>query len=498
MKPCLLLLLSAGHLLAQQMAGGKIVVQREFPDTPDGRNKFSGFLPGVRFPAFLLADLVEEDFRHETVPHLRGSNRTALLQRKFEQFYRDTPFRLATLLQRQSSGRRDDDMLFSALTHPALITPWLEIMQSRQTPLAGIYSVAHISAALLEKQPSNHLLLISWEKQAGLRQSYFSGRHLQFSRLTPIRSEQTFPAAVANELPRTWQYLKSLSLLPSGQTLGVRILCQAKDRAALEAEELPSEADISYEFADLNGIAGQLKFDCRFTDSDATQLFLHLLAAGQPQANYANVAQRHYHSLWQLRRELHWSSAALLLSSLAWAAADASQSSTNAAEAVSLNALTQRIQDETRQIAPAFPDSSIAASDIKTGVSVMRRLDQAALAPDKLLHPLSMVLERYPQIELDELSWQTNANEPASTNALSDAPAQVIILKCRLTGFSGGHRAALNYLEHFQHDLTARGYRVTSLDKPLDLSPDGSIADQRETRAGPFGFSLKLSPGGKT
>jgi len=38
----------------------------------------------------LLVDLIEEDFRQEAVPHLLGSKRTALLQRKLEQFYRGT------------------------------------------------------------------------------------------------------------------------------------------------------------------------------------------------------------------------------------------------------------------------------------------------------------------------------------------------------------------------------------------------------------------------
>ena len=144
MKSCLLLFLSAGHLHAQQMAGGKIVAQREFPGTPDGRADFAAFLQTAEYPTCLLADLVEENFRHETVPHLSGSSRTALLRRKFEQFYRGTPFHQAMLLQRQQTGRRDDDMLFSALTNPALITPWLEIMLAQQTPLAGIYSVPQI------------------------------------------------------------------------------------------------------------------------------------------------------------------------------------------------------------------------------------------------------------------------------------------------------------------------------------------------------------------
>src|SRR3989338_4306104 len=128
MKNTLLLFLSAGHLHAQFMANGKIATQRGFPSTPDGHEEFAGFLKAVTCPAYLLVDLIEEDFRQETVPHLIGSKRTAMLQRKIEQFYRGSPFHQATLLKRQKTGRRDDDILFSALTNPSHIMPWLNIM----------------------------------------------------------------------------------------------------------------------------------------------------------------------------------------------------------------------------------------------------------------------------------------------------------------------------------------------------------------------------------
>ena len=250
------------------------------------------FCKAVSCPAYLLVDLIEEDFRQETVPHLIGSKRTALLQRKLEQFYRGSPFHQATLLQRQKTGRRDDDMLFSALTNPSLITPWLDIMQAQQIPLAGIFSVPQISAPLVKDHPSNYLLLISWEKFSGLRQTYFSEHRLQISRLTPVHAELSFHDAVAKELPRTYQYLKSLSLLPSGQILDVRILCHRNDMDSLQAE-LPHSPDMRYDFADIEGIGKQLKIDYLFTDSDASQIFLQHLAARPPKTHYANSSHTH-------------------------------------------------------------------------------------------------------------------------------------------------------------------------------------------------------------
>ena len=217
-------------------------------------------------------------------------------------------------------------MLFSALTNPSLITPWLNVILAQKTPLAGIYSVPQISAPLVKDHPSNHLLLISWEKYSGLRQTYFSQHHLQISRLTPVHAELTFHDAVVKELARTYLYLKSLSLLPAGQILDVRILCHADDRNELR-KKLPDDADMRYDFADIETVGKQLKIDHRFTDSDASQIFLHQLVASRPKSDYSNAEHTRYHTLRQMRVAFNWSAVVLLIASVIWAAATFLQSS---------------------------------------------------------------------------------------------------------------------------------------------------------------------------
>lgn len=492
MKHRLLLFLSSDRLHAQLMDGGKIASQYEFSDSPDGHDAFAVMLQSVSCQTYLLVDLIEEDFRQETVPHLIGGKRNALLQRKFEQFYRATPFRQATLLQRQKGGRRDDDMLFSALTNPALIVPWLDIMLAQRVPLVGIYSVPQISAPLVKDHPSSHLLLISWEKYSGLRQTYFSDHRLQISRLTPITADVSFHQAVVTELGRTYQYLKSLSLLPAGQTLDVRLMGHHRDLVDLQME-LPRDADMRYEFVDLAQVAKQFRIDYDFADSDASQVFLHQLVAEPPKAHYANAEHTRYNMLCRLRSALNWGSAALLLSSLLLAAAGIWQSSSDAGEAAELKAQAMRTQEEIRNITLSFPATKTPASDMKSAVQIMRKLNRYGQIPDEVLRPLSATLDRYPQVELDGLAWHTDASEPVADNTLADVPARIVTLDGRLTGFAGDYRAALNYLEDFRGALGAQGYQVTVLRRPLDVSPTGSISDQREAGAGMPGFSLKLS-----
>lgn len=492
----LLLFLSASQLHAQLMAGGKITVRHEFGNSNEGREAFTDFLQTAKCPAYLLVDLIEEDFRLETIPHLRGRNHRALLQRKFDQHYRGTPFRQATLLQRQKTGRHDDEMLFSALTNPALVTPWLEIMQTRNIPLAGIYSVPLVSTPLLGNNVPNHLLLISWEKSAGLRQSFFNNNRLQISRLTPPGTGASFQDTVAKELGRTCQYLKSLSLLPEGQNLDVRIIGHRDDLAELQSR-LPVDADMRYDLADIEEIAGQIKLDFNFIDSDASQIFLHALAAKPPQTHYAQTVHTHHFTLWQLRNMLNRLSGAVLVGSLLWGTANLIPSNDTANASEALRIQTQLALNEAQQITRALPATHIPATDMKTSVSIMRKLDQYAYTPQAVLKPISMVLDHFPQIELDNFDWRMNGGGP-DTNDAAVRTGQIpdtgttITIKASLHGFAGNYRAALSYLDYFQRELDATGYQVTVINRPLDVSSGGTITDQREAPEKKLDFLLQL------
>jgi len=492
MKHALLLFLSADHLHAQHMVSGKIAVTRDFADSTHGREEFRSFLKSVKCPAYLLTDLIEEDFRHELVPHLTGRKRAALLTRKFEQYYRGTPFRQATLLHRQKSGRRDDDILFSALTNPTLIMNWVAIILEQKIQLIGIYSVPQISAPLVKNNPSNHILLVTWERYSGLRQTYFSNKHLQISRLTPVHSALTFHDAVVNELSRTFQYLKSLSLLPTDQTLDVLILCHNDDRIELQVK-LPETHDMRYDLADISEIGQQLKLDYYFSDSDASQIFLHYLAAHPPKINYANATHTHFHDLGRFKTALYLASAVLLLGVILWVVDNSLRSTEETRETSELKTETQSITKEVKQITSAFPNTYAPAGDMKAGVSVMRKLNQYSPPPLRIMSRISNSVGRYPQIQLDELSWQLSANEPVASNTVADVPARVIILKGHLVDFANDYRAVLNYLESFQRDLEENGYQVTVLTRPFDASPTGSIADQRDSTSSTLSFAVRLT-----
>ena len=479
-----LLFLSSDNFQAYTWCNGVLTRLASYANNDAGMQAFSSLLQTRRDPAYILVDLIEEDFRHELVPHLTGSNHNELLQRKFDQYYRNTPFRLARRQRRQEEGRRDDEMLFSALTNPARISSWLEILLDRKIPLAGIYSLPHATVPLVKQLEYDQLLLLSWEKDAGLRQSYYFNNRLRFSRLTPLPPISTFADAVTIETARTYQYLQSLSLTPHGELLKVHIICHASERSLLD-ERLSGNKYMVYSYLDIQQLGVRFKSHYSYQDSDATPLFLHLLATQPPRGNYARSEHTHYYQLWQTRRGLFGLAAVTALACLVWSALSLWEGNEALSEADIYKNQAQHMQRETEQITqkltretsislPASRASQVPASDMKTVVTLMRSLQHYSEPPEKILAGLTATLNNFPRIRTDKLSWQIGP--PSSQGMNSNFPVQVITYQGELLDFGNNYRNALDYLELFHLALRNAGYTVSPLKMPLDFSPQGSIS----------------------
>ena len=484
----ILLFLSADSFQASIWQSGKLGAARYFSNDANGRENFSAFLKMHRYPAYMLVDVIEEDFRLEIVPHLSGSSRKDLLARKFEQFYRGTSFRQALLLQRQAEGRRDDEMLFSALTNPQRISPWLDTLLSNRIPLVGIYSLPSISTPLLKAAPSDHVLLLSWEKDAGLRQTYFNNRRLHFSRLIPINENNTFSETVASETPRTQQYLKSLSLPPPGETLDVYIICDANDKLALQ-NRLEGDNELHYTYLDIQELGKRFKAKNEYTSSDATPLLLHLLASKAPGSHYANSEHMHFYLLWQLKRILYGVATVTTLFSLLLSGAEFFQGHDYVSQTEPYNIQAEIIRQQTQQVQRSFANTSVPAADMKTAVLLTRKLNQYTPPPELILNELTLALDQFTQITVNKLAWESSAADAAP----SIYPAHIITFDGSLTGFGSDYRKALNYLDRFQQALTQRGYTVSVVKQPLDISSKGSISgDAQKNDGSPEQFTLKI------
>src|SRR5688572_6110037 len=139
------------HLL--YFAGYRMIVLRwqanafvgvaEFEPDDKGFAAFKALLQNeIEAPVRLLVDILEEDFRVESCPHVYGRDKAALHARLLNKYFRQYPHKTLRIQgRRQDKVRRDDVVLLSALTNPALFRPWIEILNELKIPLEGIYSL---------------------------------------------------------------------------------------------------------------------------------------------------------------------------------------------------------------------------------------------------------------------------------------------------------------------------------------------------------------------
>jgi hypothetical protein len=500
-----LVFVTAEHVSSHLWADDRLLSERVYPTTDEGRAAFDRFLRrhGSE-PISLLTDLVEEDYRFENAPHLAGPDRAALFERKLEQYYRTTPYRQASVVGREAEGRRDDRVLFSALTNPALLNPWVEMMGRAEVPLRGVYSVPLVSRDLLAGLRSSHVLLLTWETHAGLRQSYFIGNQLRFTRLTGGVEHDNLVERVASEMTLTVKYLASLSLLPSDHPLDICIVCDAGDRAELQARLRPDPA-LRYLFLEVRELGSRLGYRGDPEGSDATPLLLHALAKNLPPNQYGNAEHIHYFSLWQVRRALLALAAAVMVATAGWSLYSLWDGFRLKSRAAELAAETRNLEEAYLRLTADFPRTGVSTANIKAGVAAAEILAAYSPPPAEFLGRLSTVLDAFPRLQVSSLSWQSSFNPAAvglsgpeasgAAPVAGDAlPAQVMILNAQIWPFDGDYRGALEVVDRLRGGLAAQGLEATALKLPLDLRPEATLSGgaDAEAAARRATFTLKI------
>jgi hypothetical protein len=133
------LYLTNSRLVSMVTQGKRIVARREFAVSGAGAAEFERYLAGMaEIPAHLFTDLTEEDFRLDTVPHVSARDREAIVGRKLAQIFRSTPYRHAVMQGREAEGRRDDRVIYTAITNAEVLRPWVEAIERHKVPLGGI------------------------------------------------------------------------------------------------------------------------------------------------------------------------------------------------------------------------------------------------------------------------------------------------------------------------------------------------------------------------
>ncbi len=299
------LYLTNSRLVSMMTQGRRIVGRREFAVTSSAAAEFERHLQGyATVPIHLLTDLAEEDFRLDTVPHVGARDREAILGRKLVQMFRNTPFRHAEVQGRETEGRRDDRVLYTAITNPEILRPWVDVIEKLRAPLAGIYSAAIFSSVMLDELDLlfPHTLLVTFTPGGAMRQTYFRDREIKFSRLTPIDPEegQSLGTLISEETTRTWQYLDSLRHFAEDDRLEVCVMLHATDRLLVQPA-LRDFAQIQHRILDMEQVAAKLGLKPAPLSSTAEEVFVHLYMMRPAANHFASPEMRRFETLRSAR-----------------------------------------------------------------------------------------------------------------------------------------------------------------------------------------------------
>ena len=515
---------SGARLTAHHRHGRRLLDPFSFEADEEGLARFAGYLE--RFPrdvTCLVADVVE-DFREEIVPHVFAWDRPALLRARAARAFPDARYVHSTRLEREAEGRRDDRVLFSAITRPEVLAPWLAPMARQGVPLAGICSPAMLTGPMLKAigAEGGHVLVVSLQSGGGLRQTCFRRGRLRLSRLAamPGLAPGGYGSHVLAEVERTRRYLGGLHPAGDEGRLEVRVLSHGEPLDELRREmRRDAGGDVRGEctLVDLAAVARKLGMRRWGGEPTADRLFVHVLAKRRaPPNHYAAPGETRRFSMLRARSFLNAASAGLVAGGCLLGGATFLEGVIAGGHARALAVQSTLYERRYREARAELPPSPAEPAELERVVSAARSLRSRRADPVDLFGLVSHALAGFPRVRLDSLSWrlgddaQTLDDGGSGEGGRRTAPASageepgrldpealfpIALVGARIEPFDGDHRAALDTIRGFAGTLAASPdvERVEVVKLPLDLDPERTLSGEAGTPAGAAEFEIRVA-----
>lgn len=512
--------LTNDRLAAYAWSRKALVFIAAFANDEQGREAFSAHVAQSQIPsAALLVDLIEEDFQHDTIPHVLGGARQALIQRRLAQIYRDTPYRSAQFQLRERTGRKDDRMLFSALTNVDILKPWMDIITQHRVPLIGIYSPALLSPFLFKRigLHDDHALILT-HQSGGVRQNYFYQGQFRFSRMTPLADTQpeTVAAVTQQEVAKTRQFLASTRLLPRDAPLAMVTVADEHYRGAFEDTFSTTPAAV-HRFIDLHEMAQLLQLRQPIDATFCEPVLLMLLALRPPATHYPTFDAGRLLQMERARLALYSAGALIALGGAVWTADNVKDSFEAYRDSVQLAIEAQAADAHYRSIIASLPASADKPHEMSLAVAAEQLIKRNEPDPQMLATVISHALDASPQVRINRLHWEVSATNPADaatavpqasaadsqpSGALLGIPAppfQVAVIEGEVVPFAQNYRTALDSVNHFVDDLRKNTQLKVNITRaPIDVSPtvrlEGEIGSDKPDAKAEFALKLIWTP----
>ena len=516
-------LVSGETLAAYHWRRGGSAPPIRFESNAEGLERFSAHVAELPTePVHVLVDFVEEEFREDSLPRLIGPERRALIQARRKRLFRDPTWGCSLHRGRIRDGAREDRILFTALTRPEILTPWLDVIARNRVPLAGVHSLPLLTERLLSRIPvdASPALVVTWQSAGGLRQTLIVDGKVELSRLAvpPPLEDDEQALYVLSEVEKLRRYLERRRPAEREDPLPVYIVANPVLSQAIE-RHAPASAAVRYRLVSLSGLGHRLGIGDARSLVWSDSLFVATLASHIPGHQYAPARLVRNYLLHRVRGGLRRMSLLLFIAGLFGSASGLAGGFGAGSLAASLDfqtALYRQRYDEARRRLPATP---VELPAMQFAVETARGLIEARTLPGPALLALSRVLDRHPESRIESIDWGVEPNggppasraradhvlaaqPPAGGEVLESGPSlhQLAEIHGRIEPFDGNFRHALEQVGALADSLRSlpgsAGVDVLSL--PLDITSGASLRGDAGARAGateaPFALRLRWSP----
>jgi len=485
------------------------------PDT-DGLDKFRQYLQtSENTPTKLLIDVIEEDFRTVTIPHVHGKDRKAVLCRQLDRHYRaSNQFVYADVTGREKKGRKDDKVLIGGVTNPQLIQPWVDIAEECDCPLSGIWTLPLLSKQLLPviNAKQGPILLVSQQVNSNLRQTFFRDGKMQASRQSVINQDAEDISNIGKfagpEVDRTIEFLRNQRLVAVDEVMQIHVLGSNEQIESLEAAFASNAlSDIRiHNISDIHEKIGLKDLSGKFADELFAWLCMNQMGLSGHYGD-AKEYKQYYYTL---------GSAALYAMSVFVAFITES----NVSSAIEHLRSMELIRDQAVEYKRVYKNKFEAYEPVFTHA---RSMNSAVDLADRIvinsrISPLDFMIEvsnvlvqaGLGKIEVDQIEWTTEQyKEEAGIKQVSvgapdvtaeDRIQHVGILKGRINVSDNNYRDSVAQVNKMiiallQHD---RIEEVEAIDMPVDVRSEKTFGDEGglEAKAGSRksggAFSLRI------
>lgn len=500
----LLICISITGATVARWRGGKLCDCAVFDSDPEGIAAFRDYAAASgQIPALVIVDVIEEDYRFETLPHASGTDSAQMVERKLRQHYRNSPFSAALLIGRDSSKRRDDRFLFSALTNPEIVAPWLAVLAEIKIPVGGVFLLPMVVSNLvagMENRPTN--LLVVATHPAGIRLTFFREGAFRLSRLSRANTaDDVHGRAILDEVSNTRLYLHALRAATLDESVTVLLLDHADTQEGAARAINEDNPNLKCSRLGRADIAERIKLDTNLIALSPATIYLRLLAAQTPANNLAPVTVTASYRRYRLRQQLFAASAGVLALGIAWVGFNLAQYLSITDDIQQAAQRTARVHAEYQEATKQFPEAPTTADNLRRGIELADKLRASARTPEQFLVVVSRALESSPEVSLLEVGWQyrpveyevaggtaaitqpARAAERGSGTSTGSQRIQSGLLSGQIRDFKGDFRGAIASIhalaERLKKDPAVESVRIVQL--PLNASPtlalSGNTAD---------------------